>query len=384
MRIRNYTQHLIFLLACGVIIAACQPQPTILVYVTPTPDTAQTSTAVPSLEASSTFLDVTSSVEPILPTITATEAVSSQSGGSTATFEGSVIQPGYTLPPTSTPRPTVTLQASETPLPGITPATETIPPVTTPPPIGPVPTVLPNLNASEMGIQLDPTLSQDDWNQAISDIQRLGVKWLKVQVAWSFLEPQKGQISEDFRRLEIYLETANNAGLDILVSIAKAPAWARSNQTEDGPPDNPADLADFILLFLGEVGKGIDAVEIWNEPNLQREWQGQPLTGQSYMQYFVPAYNAVQQYIQAAKNDPVEPRTVPLYVITAGLAPTEGEGAADDRAYLQQMYSAGLAQYQDVAVGIHPYGWGNPPDATCCSTRGWDDNRRFFFRDTCG
>jgi hypothetical protein len=50
------------------------------------------------------------------------------------------------------------------------------------------------------------------------------------------------------------------------------------------------------------------------------------------------------------------------------------------------MYAAGLAQYtnEHTAVGIHPYGWGNSPDSTCCSPGepGFDDNPRFFFLDT--
>ena len=234
-----------------------------------------------------------------------------------------------------------------------------------------------------MGIQLDPTLNQTDWNNAIGDIHNLGVKWLKVQVSWKQLQPNAaGEIGEDFRRLEIYLETAFNSGLDILISIAKAPNWARSNQNEDGPPDDPQALVDFLNVFLREVGPSIDAVEIWNEPNLSREWQGQPLSGQSYMKYFVPAYNAAKQYALSMQTDPQAPRNFPLYVISAGLAPTQGDGAADDRIYLQQMYASGLNNYPDAYVGVHPYGWANPPDSSCCGERGWDDNRRFFFKDT--
>jgi len=379
----KHTQPLLFLIVCFVSLAACQPQPPILVYVTPTREgeAALANTAVPTAAASMTETALPLS---ITPTSAATATFASSPTGPTATFEGAVIQPGYTLPPTSTPRPTDTQPPpppSSTLVPG-----ETQPPVEQPtnPPSVSAQGAMPNLDPERMGIQLDPTLNQTDWNNAINDIQRLGVKWLKVQVAWSFLEPGRGQIGEDFRRLETYLETAKQAGLNILISIAKAPSWARSNQAEDGPPDNPDELANFILLFLTETGKAADAIEIWNEPNLQREWQGHPLTGQSYMSYFVPAYNAVQQYLEAARNDPVEPRTRPLTVITAGLAPTQGDGAADDRTYLQQMYAAGLAQYtnENAAVGVHPYGWANPPDATCCGTVGWDDNPRFFFLDT--
>ena len=51
------------------------------------------------------------------------------------------------------------------------------------------------------------------------------------------------------------------------------------------------------------------------------------------------------------------------------------------------MYAAGLAKYgDDVGIGAHPYGWANPPEATCCSASpgvtGWFNDRSFYFRDT--
>jgi hypothetical protein len=49
------------------------------------------------------------------------------------------------------------------------------------------------------------------------------------------------------------------------------------------------------------------------------------------------------------------------------------------------MYNAGLANYTNAGVGVHPYGWGNPPDTRCCQPgqeRGWDDAPQFFFLET--
>jgi hypothetical protein len=48
------------------------------------------------------------------------------------------------------------------------------------------------------------------------------------------------------------------------------------------------------------------------------------------------------------------------------------------------MYQSGLANY-DVRIGVHPFGWGNPPDIRCCNKvdgQGWDDQNQFFFLDT--
>jgi hypothetical protein len=70
-------------------------------------------------------------------------------------------------------------------------------------------------------------------------------------------------------------------------------------------------------------------------------------------------------------------------IVVAGLAPTgNSEGSVDDSEFLRQMYAAGLGRYSDVVLGAHPYGWGNPPDARCCGTRGWDENPHFYYAET--
>ncbi|MCB9453664.1 MAG: hypothetical protein H6672_19710 [Anaerolineaceae bacterium] len=359
---------LLALTACG------QPTP-IPVLVTPTQD-ASVVAAQPTTPPSPIPATVTP-VPTAVPTNTPT--------GPTATFMGPLVGGEYVLPPTATPRPTLTPLPSATPPPE---ATSVLLPTDVPPTNAPSVSsaALPNLDPNRMGIQLDPTLDQEDWNAAIESIQRLGVKWLKVQVSWKMMQPNSAsEVSEDFRRLEIYLETAYNSGFSILVSVAKAPPWARSNQTEDGPPDDPQALANFLNVLMEAMGPSINVIEVWNEPNLQREWQGQSFTGGRYMDYFAPAYQAITAFSQAMIADPKNNRSTPIMAITAGLAPTgEVPGARDDRVFLQEMYAAGLANYTDIGVGFHPYSWGNSPNDSCCymdETRGWDDNPHFFFKD---
>lgn len=376
---RQNIMYVIITLLLFYILNACAPQAPVLVYVTPTPGDAAAS--VPSIVP--TTLPPTATETPTAtPTLTPEIPTTILP---TNTALGALIGTDYVLPPTSTPRPTNT-PPPPTEGPSSTPAPQSTETPTLAPTVSvPQPTVIPNLDAARMGIQLDPNLDQDDWRKALGDIQKLGVKWLKLQISWKQLQPNNAdEISVDFQRLEIYIEEAYNAGLDTLISVAKAPAWARSNQTEDGPPDDPQVLATFINLMLTEFGTSVDAVEIWNEPNLSREWQGQPLNGASYMSLFTPSYIIINGYSERMKTDPQTPRSVPVWIITAGLAPTgDSEGSRNDRTYLQEMYNAGLGQYPDVFVGIHPYGWGNPPDATCCPPqgqgRGWDDDPHFFF-----
>ncbi len=263
-------------------------------------------------------------------------------------------------------------------IPSITPT----PPASTPIPLatgtpGPTPTPVPGLDAAQMGLQLYSNMGFDDWMRVIGLTEQTGVEWVKVQVNWAFLQPSgPNEFGEPFQLFERQIEALKRAEFNVLLSVAKAPAWARSVQQESGPPDDPAQLAAFLTFMLDEtkIGGVTDAIEVWNEPNLIREWQGTlPFNGSGYMQLFTPAYNAIRAYSPT------------MTIVTAGLAPTGSIGtfAVDDRLFLQQMYNAGLANYgADVVVGIHPYSWGNAPDLRCCDViagRGWDDDPHFFF-----
>jgi hypothetical protein len=378
---------LIVLLA--VVLAACD-QPVAIVVVTATPGEAPvaTASATPTMEATS---EVTpeATLELIQVTLPPSIQITPLApAGPTATWGGPVVGEGYSPPATQTPV-SAALAGSVTPGPilGGTPTT----PAPTATPGGPTETpgvvpVMPTLDPARVGVQLDLNLSQDDWAEAMRMMEQAGVTWLKVQLPWKDMQPDgpTGRNDEFFGRAEQYLEDAARRGFSVMISVVKAPGWARTNQAEDGPPDNPQYLADFITLVLNEINAGdarpmlgdyIDAVEVWNEPNLLREWQGTlPFNGAGYMRLFEPAYRAVRAYSPT------------IAVITGGLAPTSTSGfSVDDRDFLRQMFAAGLGGYNDVSIGVHPYSWGNSPDATCCNAvegQGWDDDPHFFFADT--
>lgn len=89
------------------------------------------------------------------------------------------------------------------------------------------------------------------------------------------------------KRTELHLQDARRRGFSVLVSLAKAPNWARNSQIDEGPPEQPETLANSIhFLYQRGAGQLINAYEIWSEPNLIREWNGQPLNGYEYMRYF--------------------------------------------------------------------------------------------------
>ncbi|MCC6616586.1 MAG: cellulase family glycosylhydrolase [Anaerolineae bacterium] len=371
-----------------VLMAGCNAQSPITVFVTPTLPPTDTPTAAATATATFTLVPTMEPQAQPSPTVSETPVpTATLTPVGSPVFVGPIIGPGYVVPPSATPVPTATPEGAElTPTQTPPPAATTAPEATAPPPTEAqtqVVPVLPNLDPNQLGIQLDINLDDQDWNEAMGRIEQLGFKWVKVQLPWRDMQPNgpDERDNEFFRRIEQHLEDANNRGLNMLVSVVKAPAWARSVQAEDGPPDDPATLARFITIIFEEfnaglnaqmVGDYIDAIEIWNEPNLQREWQGTlPFSGAGYMQLFGPAYQAVRA------SSPT------VTIVTAGLAPTSTQSfSIDDRDYLNQMYAAGLGQYADVVVGVHPYGWGNAPDARCCGSRGWDEDPHFYYLET--
>ncbi len=359
----NSKRFLLFvLLATAAAGCAILPQPTIII-VTPTP-AGELPTVVPTLQ----------SVEP------------SATLRSLATL-GSVVDENYTLEPTRTPvftagPPTETVPprpSTFTPGPSWTPITPQPTSSPTPDPnAGPptaIPTAIPMLDRSRMGIQLLGNAARAEWDASLTRAKELGVEWIKVQVNWGFLQPDGYDPNHQrFNDFHINIETADQFGFKVMLSIAKAPQWTRANHTGDGPPDNPQALGDFISMMLStKIGPIIDAIEIWNEPNLRIDWGTDvyPFTGEGYMRLFGPAYGAIRGY----RGD--------ITVITAGLAPTANtDGTRNDREFLREMYASGLGNFQDIVVGAHPYGWANSPDSRCCdqsADRGWDDQPQFFF-----
>lgn len=215
-----------------------------------------------------------------------------------------------------------------------------------------------------------------DANTLAAQVSQLGVSWVKVEVNWKDLEPAQGAINFDLLDPVVAALEAND--LQILFTVSSAPAWARSSVDEDGPPDNFDTFGTFVGALAQRYAGRVAAYEIWNEPNLRREWNSNiyPIRADHYVNLLSKAYAAIKSADADAK------------VISAGLAPTgfnDGVNAINDRVFLQDMYSNKVFDFSD-AVGAHPGGWANPPQSTCCTAAEGVlthfNDRSFYFLDT--
>jgi hypothetical protein len=123
--------------------------------------------------------------------------------------------------------------------------------------------------------------------------------------------------------------------------------------------------------WLGQVAAlGPDAIEIWNEPNIDREWPRNQISGTYYTEMLRAGYNAIKS------------RNPSVIVISGAPAPTGAEAAFpgqvmnDDR-WLREVVDAGGLQYMD-CVGLHYNEGITPPTARSGDPRGDNYYTRYF------
>ena len=192
------------------------------------------------------------------------------------------------------------------------------------------------------------------WREEVADrdlrlVQQAGFRWVKQEFAWREIEPSPGvynwgQSDRLMRQVQAY-------GLNIIARVGVQPEWAGGHYPDVGPPARTHDFVTFLAALADRYKGRIAAYQIWNEPNLAREWGDTPPDPHVYTQLLKAAYQAIKA---------VDPRA---YVISAGLAPTTRSDAIamPDTIFLQGMYDAGAAPYFDL-LGVHGAGYKVPPE----------------------
>jgi hypothetical protein len=211
----------------------------------------------------------------------------------------------------------------------------------------------------EYGISVFLWGQPDTTQRDLNAVRDLGFTWIRVLFQWQFIELDKGQF--DWTESDRIVRASNAAGIKIIARLGYSPDWSQANHDPTAPPDDMNDFADFVNAFVARYGPAssasagrVDAIQIWNEPNLAREWGNRPINQQQAGDYV----NMLRLAFQASRQaDPG------VDVISAGLTPTgtDDDTARPDDVYLQWMYDAGAGAYFD-ALGAHGAGYKAPPD----------------------
>lgn len=193
----------------------------------------------------------------------------------------------------------------------------------------------------------------DQMNRDLQFAQDMGFGWVKQKFPWREIEGiEKGRY--DWYRPDLIVEATERAGLKLLVRLDRQPFWAEpaDNQWhENQPPGDYQDFADFCSAVATRYRGRIAAYQVWNEPNLSREWGERPPNPAEYAQLLQACYTAIKA---------ADPKAI---VVSAGLAPTgtDNEQAMPDDQFLKGMYAAGAAPYFDV-LGLNAPGYKAPPE----------------------
>lgn len=237
--------------------------------------------------------------------------------------------------PTLTPTPLPT--STPTPLPTVTPTLETIIPTSTPNPAGgnvgnvgsQPPGVNPGPGSIAGGFEYGGHVTSASSEVAASAMRRAGMTWMKVQVRYGPGADAGGAVTQ--------INEAKSRGFKVLVG------------TVGSPSDLRAGGGGFIQQYASWLGQiaaaGPDAIEVWNEPNIDREWPEGQISGANYTAMLGAAYSAIKQANPS------------VMVISGALAPTGAEAAypgkvVNDDNFLAQMMAAGAINYMD-CVGVH-------------------------------
>lgn len=212
-----------------------------------------------------------------------------------------------------------------------------------------------------------PDLAQRD----LQLIREMEFGWVKQGFAWRDIETNaKG--GYDWWKPDNIVQMVEEAGLKLLVRLDRQPFWAQEDPEhplENAPPANLQDFGDFCGAVAGRYRGRIQAYQVWNEPNLTREWGEEVPDPAAYTELLRVCYEAIKA---------ADPQAI---VISAGLAPTGQTPpiAIPDTTFLQGMYDAGASAYFDV-LGHNAPGYAAPPEMSPAEATEVYGHRSFTFR----
>lgn len=220
------------------------------------------------------------------------------------------------------------------------------------------------------------------WREEVADrdlklMQEAGFNWVKQAFAWETIEaPSKGQF--DWSIADRVVRQVNAYNLKLLARLSSDPDL--ENFWAGHPPQNGANFADFAFELARRYSCSPDAIgciqafQIWNEPNLAREWGNNPPNPAQYAQFLQQAYAAIKRG---------NPNAI---VISAGMAPTgtNSNVAMPDDVFYDQMYGAmGSSEGYFDMLGVHGAGFAAPPEldpAQAAANQQYGGFRFFAFR----
>jgi hypothetical protein len=178
-----------------------------------------------------------------------------------------------------------------------------------------------------------------------------GMNWVKFQHKWG---PGDSPDAVAGR-----IQQAHANGMKVLLSMPGANAYPSS-----------IDFNGYVEFLRGVAALGPDAIEVWNEMNIDFEWPAGQIDPASYVNNMLaPAYNAIK-----SANPSV-------MVISGAPAPTgfdNGTNAWSDARYMAGVAAAGGGNYMD-CIGVHHNAGATSPNSTSGHPAGGEHYSWYFW-----
>ena len=105
--------------------------------------------------------------------------------------------------------------------------------------------------------------------------KEMGFGWVKINFPWRDIE--QGRDSPDWWRPDQIVALVEQYDLDLVVRVDRQPLWSVATLSDEArtphqPPIEYQDFGDFCYKLADRYPGRIAAYQVWNEPNLSREW----------------------------------------------------------------------------------------------------------------
>ncbi len=255
------------------------------------------------------------------------------------------------------------------------------------------PRVSASVSANFYGLNWHPIwINSTVQDQEISLFKAAGVKSVRFDVPWYFIEPTQGSYSQTYlSRLDNAVNELDANGMDPLAIITSAPTWVTGAPSGDPSPSTEpplrtiigsscdptktnctpyngvSDYDNFLSYMMKRWAGKVNEYEIWNEPVGGWSWQ---YTETTYPNYDID--NAID-YTTLLKSAYTTAKSIdPSVTILGGsLSGTDG----NNQIFLKTMYQQGAKNYFDV-LSQHYYC--DPPSDNWCAYNGTAASRNII------
>ena len=224
----------------------------------------------------------------------------------------------------------------------------------------------PPLNGGGLTLGMNVFLEKEpERENVIRSVQMLkdgGITFVRQSFPWQDIEPQPGYYVQNgqssWAKYDFIVDQLSQAGIGIMARVDTIPAWARpatddKNAYDKGPPQDFNNYANFVGAIAARYKGRINHFQVWNEPNLDGEWGGKPISPEQY---------GVLLKYTAEKVKAISPTAL---IVTAGLAQTTEDGVKTNNLseldFIDRLYKSGAKPYFDI-LSVMDYGLGDSPE----------------------